>query len=454
MRNAELIRAKHLLFIMDACYGGLALTRNISAGSTRFLKDMLLRYSRQVLTAGKADEVVSDSGGPLPNHSVFTGHLIEGLLGKAKTENGILTASGLMSYVYGKVANDRNSNQTPHYGYFDGDGDFIFKAEQLKDLTRSEVKDIDNLIVIPFSEEDPSDQSTQFKLNKVKKLLAEDSSVIELHDFLIKEMLRFLSDTSEDNYRLQGPYSKEEFLERLSKYEMMSNDINSLIACLVYWAKPVHRAIIRKYFARSTDRLETKSGLNVWLYLRWYPLILAIYLSGIASVDGKRYDSLSDIFYTIMDSSKRNQNNYFIEEISKGILELNRSDVFKELPGHERYYTPMSEYLFKIIQPRLDDILFLGKNYERSFDEFEVLFALAVADIRKQKNRSVWAPIGRFGWKFNSSDDDPLSRIINEANELRQEWGPIKAGLYGGNIERFIDIADVFRKNVSGLNWW
>ena len=96
-KNSELIRTKHILFIMDACYGGLALTRGIGPGSTRFLNDMMLRYSRQVLTAGKADETVADSGGPLPNHSVFTGHLIEGLKGKAVTEIEVLTAIVLMT---------------------------------------------------------------------------------------------------------------------------------------------------------------------------------------------------------------------------------------------------------------------------------------------------------------------------------------------------------------------
>ncbi|MGZ8845581.1 MAG: caspase family protein [Pyrinomonadaceae bacterium] len=116
-RNSDLIRAKHMLFIMDACYGGLALTRTLHPGSTRFLKDMLLRYSRQVLTAGKANEVVADADGPLPDHSIFTGHLIEGLRGKAATSEGVITASGLMAYVYRKVANDKNSVQTPHYGF-------------------------------------------------------------------------------------------------------------------------------------------------------------------------------------------------------------------------------------------------------------------------------------------------------------------------------------------------
>lgn len=38
-RNAELVRAKHMLLVMDACYGGLALTRKLHAGSSRFLKD-------------------------------------------------------------------------------------------------------------------------------------------------------------------------------------------------------------------------------------------------------------------------------------------------------------------------------------------------------------------------------------------------------------------------------
>src|SRR6267142_584718 len=121
-------------------------TRGLQAGSARFIKDMMVRYSRQVLTAGKADEVVADSGGPLPAHSIFTGHLIEGLRGKAATTNGAITANSLMAYVYQCVANDQNSNQTPHYGYFDGDGDFVFAARELDGDAREKKKDVDELV--------------------------------------------------------------------------------------------------------------------------------------------------------------------------------------------------------------------------------------------------------------------------------------------------------------------
>lgn len=454
-RNAELIRAKHMLFLMDACYGGLALTRNVAPGSARFLKDMLLRYSRQVLTAGKADEVVADSGGPLPNHSVFTGHLIEGIRGKATDENGVLTANGLMSYVYKKVASDKNSNQTPHYGYFDGDGDLVLKAPHLSELAEAENKDLDSLLVIPFPEEDFSRDTTQEKVRKIKSLLANDSSSIELHDLAVEEVRRFLTTTSEDHFKAQGQYSKDELLERVSKYENVSADLSVIAACIAYWARPIHNAILQKIFVRSTDRLETEGGLVAWISLRWYPLILQLYCSGVAAVDAKRYDSLANIFYATLGASEyKSHDEQFVEAVSNGILELARADTFKQLPGHERHYTPMSEYLFKIIQPRLDDILFIGKNYERSFDEFEVLFALTVADIRKQQGKSLWGPIGRFGWKQQRNDNGPLTRIVTEARNKGTDWEPIKAGLFGGKPERFNDVATEFQQIVSRLNWW
>ena len=66
---------------------------------------MCKRLSRQVLTAGKADETVSDGNGPISGHSIFTGHLIQGLEGKAATKEGIITANGVMAYVYDKVGN-------------------------------------------------------------------------------------------------------------------------------------------------------------------------------------------------------------------------------------------------------------------------------------------------------------------------------------------------------------
>ena len=453
-RNADLVRAKHVLFIMDACYGGLALVRSSAAGSTRFLKDMMLRTSRQVLTAGKADEVVSDSGGPIPNHSVFTGHLIEALQGKAATPDGVLTASAVMSYVYSKVANDKNSHQTPHYGHIDGDGDMVLLAPGLSELEKSENKDIDRLVSLPFADPFIEFDNTDAKVTRVKTLLASESGAIELHDLLSLEVRRFLAVTTEDSFAESGQFTQAEFVSRLERYEAAAQDISLLMACVSQWGRSSHLVTLQKSVARSCDRLESSSGLKVWLALRWYPLLLELYCCGIAAVDARRFDSLAAVFGTALPSSDYQQApDTFVEAASMAVLELNRTNVLKQIPGHEQNYTPLSDYLLKVLQPRLDDALFLGKNYEAAFDTFEVYFALCAADARLVNGKDAWGPIGRFGWK-RGRDHSPLERVIKEANAQKGEWAPLKAGLFGGDLARFKEVAEQFTQIVGRLHWY
>jgi hypothetical protein len=457
-RNAELIRAKHMLFIMDACYGGLMLTRSLQPGSTRFLRDMMLRYSRQVLTAGKADEVVSDAGGPMPNHSVFTGHLIEGIKGRAATEHGVITAAGLMAYVYNKVATDKNSNQTPHYGYFDGDGDFIIAAPNLFADNEATNTGVDELLAIPSIEEEHTTESIQNKVGLVKRFLSSESSTIELHDMLMEEVRHFLSDSSEDNFKVAGVFSDKELLERMSQYESISLDLSLLVACVSHWAKPAHKQIIQKVLSRSADRLDMRSGLGVWLSLRWYPLLLEMYCAGIAAVAAGRYDSLASVFYTRVSGFEGKKEQNFVESVTDAIMEWNRANIFKRIPEHDRYFTPLSEYLFKRLQPGLDDTLFLGKSYESAFDEFEILLALVVADIEKQKGSgywSVWGSIGRFGWKHRKLDaSSPFAALLQSASSEGQNWAPLKAGLFGRSSERALEVANGVAETISKLNWY
>lgn len=124
---AEAIPAKHLLFIMDSCYSGLALTRGGGlSNSSNYLQEIARRTGRQMFTAGGSDEQVADNG---PNgHSVFTWTVLQGLDGRADLNgDGIITASELAAYVAPSVSS--LSHQTPSFGNLAGSegGDFIFE---------------------------------------------------------------------------------------------------------------------------------------------------------------------------------------------------------------------------------------------------------------------------------------------------------------------------------------
>lgn len=121
---AESVTAKHALFVMDACYSGLGLTRG--GTSANFLRDNARRVGRQMLTAGGADQLVADSGPG--GHSVFTWTLLQGLGGKADLNgDGLITATELAAYVAPAVS--AVSQQTPAFGSLPGSqgGDFIFE---------------------------------------------------------------------------------------------------------------------------------------------------------------------------------------------------------------------------------------------------------------------------------------------------------------------------------------
>lgn len=456
--NAELIRAKHILFVMDACYGGLALSRGISAGSMRFLKDMLLRHARQVLTAGKADQVVADSGGPRPSHSVFTGHFLDALNGKAATDNGIITANGVMSYVYDKVSKDVHSHQTPHFGFFDGDGDFIFKAPTLGGLTKEDKVDQDVLITIP-SVEIPEAIHQDSLVNTLKEYISDPREIIKLHDLSVRHVRKFLVETTPDKFPVQGTqFSVDEFVSRLDRYQNAVHELQQLISCLAYWGENVHQAVMQKAVSRATDQIQPESDLVVWNAMRWYPIVLLTYSAGIAAIAAKKYGNLHALFTTSTSSPESvTRRTELLCSIGKAILDIERADVFKMLPGHERNYVPRSEYLFKLLQPDLDDLFFLGKDYEKSFDQFEVVLALAYADLENiEEEEHIWGPVGRFGWKQHrrADYDNPLKMVIADAKGMGASWPLFKVGFFGGDMERFNVVASKYSEMISRLGWW
>jgi len=138
---AESLPAKHVLFVMDACYSGLGLTRG--GANAAFLRDNAKRLGRQMLTAGGTDQMVSDGG---PNgHSVFTWTLLQGLGGKADLNgDGLITATELAAYVAPAVASV--SQQTPAFGSLPGSegGDFVFELPEESEFLNTNTAQLSN----------------------------------------------------------------------------------------------------------------------------------------------------------------------------------------------------------------------------------------------------------------------------------------------------------------------
>lgn len=134
---AEAITAKHALFVIDACYSGLGLTRAGSAAAdSNFARTNARRIGRQMMTAGGADQQVADDGPG--GHSVFTWTLLQALNGKADLNgDGLITATELAAYIAPAVS--AIARQTPAFGSLPGSegGEFVFELPVAQEVALS-----------------------------------------------------------------------------------------------------------------------------------------------------------------------------------------------------------------------------------------------------------------------------------------------------------------------------
>jgi len=287
-------------------------------------------------------------------------------------------------------------------------------------------------------------------IDMTKEYLSDTRYTIKLDDLVKQQIREILLRTSEDKIAVQGiDWSIEEFTRRLKEYEHIVDDLLRVSSLVAFWGTHAHSLVLRRAFKRLTDHLDPKPGLKVWSELRWYPVMLLLYSTGISALVAEKYDNLASILLTRIRTSPSYD---APSELVLAIEETMPKDTFKQLPDHKNEVVPRSEYLFNLLQPMLDDLLCLGLDYENCFDRFEVLLALVYADLRKSnKKLRFWCPVGRFAWKFLHRDINPLKEIIDEADREKDSWGPIKAGLFHGEYSRFEDIASNLKEFIPKL---
>jgi uncharacterized caspase-like protein len=129
------LRAKHILFVLDACFSGLAIQRSNTPGQTdlqKFLQyEQIAAYTskptRAILAAGAKGEPALDING-----GIFTKAFISGLQGEADySKNGVITVEELFVYIQKRVLEESALHayrQTPQLGELRafGEGQFVF----------------------------------------------------------------------------------------------------------------------------------------------------------------------------------------------------------------------------------------------------------------------------------------------------------------------------------------
>lgn len=124
-RVGEWSTAKHVLFVVDACYSGFPTNRGKAPQeiSAVQLARMAGTHAVEILSAARSIEKAKEVNG----HGIFTAWFLEGLRGPAdENTDGIITLSEIDTFVANRVAKETNGEQNPRRGKLAGEGEFLF----------------------------------------------------------------------------------------------------------------------------------------------------------------------------------------------------------------------------------------------------------------------------------------------------------------------------------------
>ena len=440
-RATDLIRAKHILFLIDACYGGLALARNTSPSGLRYAADQLTRLSRKVLTAGKANELVFEQG-PRQGHSMFTGHLLEGLEKGVREAGERLTATALASFVHKRVAFDQYSKQSPEYGTISGDGDMILDNELLTQIAENPGSSTQPLVDSSPSFL-PSKHEEFREIELLKELLTEERFRIRLNDFYADMIRAAKSKLSTPSFSLsQSTTSSDDFSERVARYDGALSHYQTVLLITARWAQGSnqfsHLEKLISPFAPDRDH----HAIPAWDHARWYAPMRLLFVSGIAATAQQNWHSLSAIIKApAMVNGKQS-----------ALLIETMAGWQKFLDETQNRNTGASDHLYASLQPTLEDNLMLGKAYEPAFERFEILLALCYFDLLLSTKKTVARiPYFRFIRKYKRHPvDNSFIDLVDEITQGKEAWPPLEGRLFS-TLDHLQDLTQHLKRVLDNM---
>jgi hypothetical protein len=201
----------------------------------------------------------------------------------------------------------------------------------------------------------------------------------------------------------------------------------TLLALLVnagYFAdQPEHDELLVGVVRRLAARPADQGGFALWLRMQRYPALLALYGLGLGCLAARRPGALARAVSTIRIEEAGTD-----QPIAMGMANYRVLDpqTMKQLPGHQRHLTPISDYLHGRLREAARGILPADDEYDDVFDQLEYLLGVASA--------YAWGdgtgPVGRFAWRRQY---DPNAKADAAVVAHREQL--LSVGVFGGSAE-------------------
>jgi hypothetical protein len=312
-------------------------------------------------------------------------------------------------------------------------------------LVRGLAEDISGLAKMVLPDKTTSDLTP----GRFKELLADERHRIRLHDSLIGQVRVLRNQLDEENFPVFNVHNVniQDYLTRVERYEALATPLLAIMAAGGYWADEERACLLGRCLGRLADPSDDRNGLVSLLNLRLYPALLLTYACGIGAVMAGRYTTLASLLVSSRTWKDNKQQPLVRALAQKDVID---GSILQHRPELERHKAPVSDHLFDLLREPLLTCAIDEGEYLRAFDRFEYLFALVYGDLSEQKSSAghIWGPPGCFLWRRNI-----LEEVEREIADQAEGWPPLRAGLFGGSVERVKHVKQQIDAIVHRSGW-
>ncbi len=276
----------------------------------------------------------------------------------------------------------------------------------------------------------------------VKKYLSEDSHRIRLRELFLDETEKTLRALERAWQALGGTQpSAESVSAHLKRLEGASDTLCSMFAVASYYGRAEDAGAISDAIKLLAGHEWQIGGWRIWEGIGNYPLLRILYAIGVSAVAADHFHLLAKFAgvpaYRTRTRSGASPIGLTLDTHS--VLDI--SDGRKFLPGRDRHYFPLSDYLQRSMFPALLEIVRDANSIKEAFDKFEYLWTHVQYDLRSHAGEKMdWVPVGPFvvdSWgKREGAHGLDCCRELEEAMKLGADMPQIRGHLFAGSFER------------------
>lgn len=287
----------------------------------------------------------------------------------------------------------------------------------------------------------PHPLSAPVAVATLKRYLAEERYRIRARDLVFEETRKLVAECDPERFPAEAAKAThDEIVARMKEYEALTETLLALFITGGYDGGPAYESIWTDSLSVVADRKRVMGGIAAYVNLQDYPALLLAYGCGIGAVAAKRYGNLASTLF------RSRRQNFSLQTDEPLVVALDSNEIiYPDAAQHavnpgQRNYTPVNDYLFRTLREPFKDTLPRDVSFEQCFNRFEYLWTLIRLDVKAdlKYSSSPWF-VGRYLWndrKLYDYKETELQRLYEEMDQGGESWAGLKAGLFGGSLER------------------